>query len=1017
MNTFLQSLSAYCEANPFGKKSLIAPSRRIGQQWLDTLARSAPARPVVHVQIETPDSLAARICDDHLAAEGLEVLPSPLGPILCGRVLAEMSDFPPSQSYAEALYRTLSDLRGAGVTAGDIEAVGFRSSEYAKDLLEQFTRYQQLLQEEHYIDRPGLFLLAAEILAANPGAVGEGAILCGDGDLALQSGAERTFWRALEAQGVVVSLTSDFRAATAEPTHLSPTSLRERLETILAHRRDLGQCEPLQIRRAQGPAAEVREVLGYCLRNQISLDRVELLYTRAEVYLPLIYEQVHLLLGTDRAASYSDGIPAGFSRPGQLLQGVCAFLQNDCSQAVFRELLVSGAVQTSRPARQLVQTLDRLGIEVGHSRWEAMLADAIAAAQARGATRDRDDLQELQSILSPLLDATRELVSQPMAAPETVLGAMEIALNHLAARKSELDHNAHQRLGFALEQLLQWHRTHPGEEPLDAQLASLAALVSSTCVGARGTEPGRLFVAPYATGGHSGREFVFVLGLNDHLFPPTPQQDPLLLDEDRQRIIGEIHKPLPLSHTRLHHARETFLGLLARTAGRVRLSFSCHDLVDDRELYPSTILFALCAIVEGLPGADSKTLNDHCGPAATWLPLDPQDALEVSHASLATVCREAGSPADVRALLPEHLAEGLRAQDHWADPATFGPWNGDVAPADPGEQAKFSPSALQTLAACPRRYFFQKLLGLYPPEERDLSPDQWLTHAEFGTLFHDVACEFYRIRNSEARPFEGTQADRDEFHELLQRRIQEKKQTLPASSDHAFETTCRRLEQAADILLREDSDELSRSGLRPKWLEVSVGLTPETIGETCGTDMDLPDPIEVKLPEGTFLLNGRIDRVDAREEPAGEFAIWDYKTGASTKFKAIATLGRGRILQQDLYERMFAAALSAKGLPGRVASSGYYFTSDRGLGKRLAIDPAETRALADGILGNLLRMVQDGTYCATTDKADCAYCDYRLICGDVDTVATISKARLEECDAAGLDAFRALREIQTGGEE
>ena len=58
MNTFIEKLAEACREHRVPEKWLIAPSLRVGHQWLDQVTRSGG--PVLNVHVLTVRSLAAR---------------------------------------------------------------------------------------------------------------------------------------------------------------------------------------------------------------------------------------------------------------------------------------------------------------------------------------------------------------------------------------------------------------------------------------------------------------------------------------------------------------------------------------------------------------------------------------------------------------------------------------------------------------------------------------------------------------------------------------------------------------------------------------------------------------------------------------------------------------------------------------------------------------------------------------------------------------------------------------------
>ena len=66
MNTFIAALAGLCASRPLDEKRLVAPSRRVGNQWLDAAARAG--RPMLNVRVETLRSLAVDLAAPALAS-------------------------------------------------------------------------------------------------------------------------------------------------------------------------------------------------------------------------------------------------------------------------------------------------------------------------------------------------------------------------------------------------------------------------------------------------------------------------------------------------------------------------------------------------------------------------------------------------------------------------------------------------------------------------------------------------------------------------------------------------------------------------------------------------------------------------------------------------------------------------------------------------------------------------------------------------------------------------------------
>ena len=69
-----------------------------------------------------------------------------------------------------------------------------------------------------------------------------------------------------------------------------------------------------------------------------------------------------------------------------------------------------------------------------------------------------------------------------------------------------------------------------------------------------------LFVSDLENGGMSGREYTFIVGMDESKFPGIQIQDPVMLDEEREKISSDLQ----LSKDRLKEKLYDFTSLLIR---------------------------------------------------------------------------------------------------------------------------------------------------------------------------------------------------------------------------------------------------------------------------------------------------------------------------------------------------------------------------------------------------------------------------------------------------------------------
>ncbi len=130
LNQLTTSLRDLCARHPTAEKWLLAPSRRVGQQWVDAVAAG---QPVLNVHVESFQSLALLL----VAPEGEELrfLSGVAKEVLVARLFARLAEKgegylfsqAPSPGLVQALVGTLTDLRLAGLSAGKLQREAVRS--------------------------------------------------------------------------------------------------------------------------------------------------------------------------------------------------------------------------------------------------------------------------------------------------------------------------------------------------------------------------------------------------------------------------------------------------------------------------------------------------------------------------------------------------------------------------------------------------------------------------------------------------------------------------------------------------------------------------------------------------------------------------------------------------------------------------------------------------------------------------------------------------------------------------
>jgi len=497
---------------------------------------------------------------------------------------------------------------------------------------------------------------------------------------------------------------------------------------------------------------------------------------------------------------------------------------------------------------------------------------------------------------------------------------------------------------------------------------------------------GGVFVGPVEAARGLSFDTVFVPGLAERMFPRKIVEEPILLDSMREQLgAGLATNPSRLDKERLALA-------LAVGAAENQICFSYPRLDLQDQPRPRVSSFYALEILRASEGRlpDLTELARRAETATTarlgWPgPPDPADAIDSAEHDLAVLGRlaavgrpEAGAARYLITANP-HLARALRARyQRWRGIWTAS--DGLVNPSDaalaaisrhaPGVR-NYSPTALQTYARCPYRFFLYAVHRLAPRVEPE--PIDELDPLQRGSIIHDIQFElFARLRRERLLPI---RPDR------LERALSELDAVIAEVAARYHDEFAPAIERvwldgiasiSADLRewLRRAS--LDASGFVPRHFELSFGLEARS-SERTGDPRSVPGAVTLDCG---IRLRGSIDLVEAHQ--SGLMRVTDHKTG---KFDGSAgqIIAGGTSLQPLLYalaaEKLFAGH-------AEISCGRLYFCTARGgfAALEVALDD-QARAAAAQVADAVGDAVARGFLPAYPAKDECARCDYRVVCG------------------------------------
>ena len=476
---------------------------------------------------------------------------------------------------------------------------------------------------------------------------------------------------------------------------------------------------------------------------------------------------------------------------------------------------------------------------------------------------------------------------------------------------------------------------------------------------------------------------LFILGLNEGVFPRTIREDAFLRDRDREMLERDLGFKVNPKLAAFDEEKLIFTLLVGAAREKLYCSFQRSD-DNGRVLAPS---WYLAELKRALGRDAGRHLTEVTVPRSTkdksnTPPFDREDLLlpEELAIRLSIGGDDPSALIENFILAPELYTHGRKvvAELDQSGERLRG-LDGMVGPLPEYWRHVFqrglSPTALEAYARCPFQFFSRHVLGLErldrPEEVSGPSPADYgeLGHAILKGVYLALIEQDYFNRKSMPDDFGHTVAA------VAQQVFAEYEKENPVGYALTWECLKEDLTRLVDQVIRRDLEEMAASGFAPAALETDM---------TDRLPDDWPDPVK------GMTIRGRMDRID-RHRKENRLRVIDYKFKFSTHQTALdknldrAAL-RGERLQPPFYSllgRRWANEQSDEAATAAVEANFYYiaqrwpegplvtaeFGADDLTGKVGAEIRKTVAYLADGIRHGRF-FIQRGAHCQHCDVAE-----------------------------------------------
>ncbi|MBW4436860.1 MAG: PD-(D/E)XK nuclease family protein [Pleurocapsa minor GSE-CHR-MK-17-07R] len=476
-------------------------------------------------------------------------------------------------------------------------------------------------------------------------------------------------------------------------------------------------------------------------------------------------------------------------------------------------------------------------------------------------------------------------------------------------------------------------------------------------------------------------DHVIMTGLSESLFPAPAPADPLLLDSERDVLIG---RGIPVS---VQSERSDDIGLFYEILGQTRISLMLTRPTtrDGSAWMPSPIWTAILRLFPGLEITHLK---------AGSLP-DAEDCHTPAHAAV-TLAAQPDMDAPARAwFMGAHASLAARIASGWrADIARVRrqrgahtgvlheDWSREAVRERLHEGYAWSASQLEALGTCGFRFFAGRMLGLLPLEE----PEAGMQAVDRGSIAHSILENAYATFRKAQPPLAIQSGNRAEAVRITQALAEDILKHAPErygfTRSALWDADARAIAEAVTAVVEADFEgRLTNPGRfaglrRTDGEEIRFGGADRPLSIALDDDLSIP-------------VKGVIDRIDRADDDPDSLLIIDYKWRT---MPSMSEYERGRNFQMMLYMLAGQALFKTDAIAGTFVS----IVEGKTTGDLLWLNEVPARFADDkhhsaldaehgkAILARNIRHARDGDFASEAngmESGQCAaHCDYARLC-------------------------------------
>ncbi|WP_353093667.1 PD-(D/E)XK nuclease family protein [Tissierella praeacuta] len=763
-------LKDFCRENLLDEKIFIVPSRTIGMQMVNKMARKGYSS--INLKVVTLKRLAFEILEEDIINKKKIIIDSILGNSLIINILKVLVEEEPNGFFkpnlidaktAEELYKVIMELKYSGLE--DYPKI--------KDLDKIYIRYENKLKELNALDYCDIIIEAAKSVNINSYRENKIAIAS---NIEFNNMEEILFKKLTENSCVKIQM--PVKTVEGRPENYYYKDIFNNIEL---------EGKKIKFYEAYGTKEEIGTIIKDMKDKRIPIDEVVIAVTNNK-YLDLInieFEKENIPI------TFGEGLDIKSSSVYRFINTIFTWAKNYYNVNEIKTIFVNGDIKIDNfSAPEIYEELVKCKIISLRENYNKILSNI----------KNRRDLSEgeiekriwLKEFFAELFETIPK--SNYLRFNQYIPKFINLITKYVKSN-NKYDGAAKQVVLETLYKIGDIDMEVSRDEYFDIVLSYIE---QSKILRAQ-PHPGHIFAASFGNAGYTGRKYLYLIGLDSDSLSNKVVESPILLDN------------IFFANERYEYKKYKIKELLTADFENISIGYSNFDTVNIKIQSPSQIYNELKDI------AGEKEIDEY-----------------------------------------ENRERIIYGRD----------------------MVK-SATSLETLAECPRKFYFKNIMGLIPKEDVDIRVDRWLDGLTKGLIAHKVLNAYFNLNEKEQTDEILLELVEEECINakidnvcLLEEVYLREKQSLIDICKSIIDTT--KEDKEWRVLVNELSfgDKLYKNNN-------FFGILPRQKINVVGLELN---------------ISGAIDRVDISNKDENVFRIVDYKTGNMDNFdkKLRFSTGRGK---------------------------------------------------------------------------------------------------------------------------